>query len=70
MMDKLPSLSAESIQWYEAMIDAYHRLLSEIEKKELQEWEKENLGKNNLATSDWPGWQKYIGLPPWKLHAN
>lgn len=69
-MEHIPSLSDESMHWYEAMINAYHHLLSESEKKELETWEKENLGKGDLATSDWPGWKKHIGVPPWKLHAS
>jgi len=69
-MDQIPSLSDESMKWYEKMINTYNNILSEDEKKELEAWEKEFTGKANLATSVWPGWQKHIGLPPWKLHAN
>lgn len=34
------------------------------ERSTLFEWEKSHLG-GDYATSDWPGWQKYIGRPPW-----
>ena len=51
-----------------AMQDAYHAM-SEEEKEELHAWERENLGNPDypdLATSDWPGWRRFLGPPPWK----
>jgi len=38
--------------------------MPESEKKELLAWEKTHLGHGTFATSDWPGWEKYIGEPP------
>ena len=52
------------------MLDAYNNVLSDDERKELAACEKENLGQSEKATSDWPGWIKYIGLPPWKVKSN
>jgi hypothetical protein len=36
------------------------------EKRDLEKWEHENLGRRDvcLGTTDWPGWIKYIGPPP------
>jgi len=65
---KMNVLSEEHMAWYRKMIDAYDNLLSEEEKRALAEWEKNNLP--DKATSDWPGWIKYIGPPPWKVRAN
>ena len=50
--------------WFAAMARALDGL-SEAERCELREWEEENLGPpNDLATSDWPGWRRYIGEKP------
>lgn len=54
--------------FHEAMLDTY-AAMSEEEKAELHAWEKENLGNPDhpdVGTSDWPGWRKYLGPPPWK----
>jgi hypothetical protein len=34
----------------------------------LHTWEREYVGASTgkFATSDWPGWEKYIGKPPWE----
>lgn len=69
-MNLPPSLSDENMAWYQKMMDTYHNTLTAEEKNALAEWEKENLGKDEKATSDWPGWQKHIGLPPWKVRSN
>jgi hypothetical protein len=38
--------------------------IPESERTELEKWEKENLDGHSIGTSDWPGWEKYIGLRP------
>src|SRR5690554_5137825 len=43
------------------MIGVYKALPAE-ELGALHKWESENLGE--LATSDWPGWDKYLGRAP------
>lgn len=58
-----------NLEWYRKLVDAYDRLLSPEEKVQLHEWEKEHLGDGNLATSDWPGWERHIGLPPWRVES-
>jgi hypothetical protein len=55
----------ENIAYYERMVDVGEQL-PEDEMNELLAWERENIPKGE-KTSDWPGWKKYIGLPPWKL---
>lgn len=39
--------------------------MPEEEREELIWWESENVDGHDVGTSDWPGWIKYIGLPPW-----
>ena len=51
-----------------AMADAYEAM-SDEEKEELHAWERENLGdpeRRDMGTSDWPGWRRYLGPPPWR----
>lgn len=44
-----------------AMLGCYAALPFE-ERVRLHEWEAEHLNKfENLGTSDWPGWERYIG---------
>jgi hypothetical protein len=60
-------LMNESIYWFKQMVEASEYLLTEEDKKLLEEWDREVVdGSGKYATSDWPGWEKYIGLPPWK----
>ena len=40
-----------------------HKALSEAERAALQTWEREHIG-GSFGTSDWPGWEKYIGPKP------
>jgi hypothetical protein len=49
--------------WYAKLIEAY-RVMSDEEKRELEEWEKKNVNGHSVATSDWPGWERYIGKKP------
>lgn len=46
------------------MLGAYAAMPVE-EQYELHRWESENLGDSASGTSNWPGWLKYIGIPPW-----
>lgn len=59
-------ISMREFRDYLAAIYGVYSALSEAERQELHEWEEENLGKGDskIATSDWPGWVKYIGPPP------
>ena len=69
-MNECPNLIRNNLRWYEAMVNTYHFRLSESEKKELAAWENEQPILEKAVTSDWPGWQRYIGLPPWKVAGN
>ncbi len=51
------------IVWYRQMVETYLNL-SEDEKKALEEWTRENLGREGAILSDWPGWEKHIGERP------
>lgn len=53
------------MMWYRAMRTTYEAMSLE-EREHLHAWELENLPDSLLATSDWPGWEKYIGKPPWE----
>jgi hypothetical protein len=56
----------QGLEWYQRMHNAYKEQLTPEEKSKLHEWEEENLGREEFSTSDWPGWEKHIGLPPWR----
>jgi hypothetical protein len=55
----------EGRDWMAAMLGVY-ATLPEREREELHAWEAENLDGATVGTSDWPGWAKYIGEPPWR----
>jgi len=50
-------------EWYRQMSFCFE-VLSEKERADLSRWETENLPGTNVGTSDWPGWEKYIGKFP------
>lgn len=50
------------MSWWGMMLGCW-RAIPESEKKALEEWEKVNLN-GQIGTSNWPGWEKYIGKPP------
>jgi hypothetical protein len=53
------------IEYYAAMYGAY-QAMPENEKADLHAWERGHIdGSGKIGTSDWPGWEKYIGKPPW-----
>ena len=64
MNRRMKAFHKKMLHWFAAMgrtLDG----MSEAERCELREWEKENLGPSkDLATSDWPGWRRYIGEKP------
>lgn len=52
------------LAWYEKMVES-HKLLSNEEKQDLAEWDRTKVdGSGKVSTSDWPGWEKYIGKRP------
>ena len=51
------------VNWYAAMCGA-GRAMSLAEQQDLLDWEAENLDGCTVGTSDWPGWEKYIGPKP------
>jgi len=70
-MDHTPSLSDDYLCWHEQMMDVFNNRLTQAEKDELASWEREHVtGDGQFGTSDWPGWKKYIGIPPAKLRSN
>lgn len=52
------------LEWTGKMIETY-KSMSDEEKQELAEWERTHVdGSGRVATSDWPGWERYIGKRP------
>jgi hypothetical protein len=57
----------DCMAWTKAMLECVENLLPD-EKAELEEWDHRMVtGDGRFATSDWPGFEKHIGLPPWRL---
>lgn len=57
----------EYIAWCGKMVETGQNLLTEEEKQSLKEWDRTMVdGSGKYGTGDWPGWEKYIGPPPWK----
>lgn len=50
------------------VLKAYESMPEE-EKEELHRWEQKHLDGHSVATSDWPGWERYVGKAPWKLES-
>jgi hypothetical protein len=64
MSGRTRAFHVKLLDWFAAM---RHSLdgLSEADRRELWQWESENIGPTkDLALSDWPGWRKYIGDRP------
>ena len=68
-MDPVSPLASQNMEWYRKMIGVYKKLSRE-ELQDLEQWEKQNLPSSEKATSDWPGWLRHIGPPPWKVRTN
>jgi hypothetical protein len=51
--------------WFMRMVEASLQL-SDEDRQALKEWEAANLDGETVTTSDWPGWEKYIGKKPVK----
>ena len=51
------------LDWIGRTIAAYNAMSGE-EKQELHDWEREHLDGCTGATSDWPGWRRYVGPQP------
>jgi hypothetical protein len=61
------SLIAERMEIYAyfGMMVAVSKLLPPEEREDLERWDREMVtGDATFATSDWPGWEKYIGKMP------
>lgn len=46
------------------IITGVYAALPPHERAALEQWERENLDGRTVASSDWPGWDKYIGPAP------
>lgn len=53
-----------ALEWF-AMMYGVYKAMPESEREELLAWEIEHInGSGKFGTSDWPGWEKYIGPAP------
>src|SRR6266487_6723827 len=51
------------LEWYAMMVGAGAAMPAD-EKLALEEWERTHRDGHATGTSDWPGWEKYIGKKP------
>ena len=51
------------MQWYGKMMECVERLTPE-ERAAFDQWERER--PEGVATSDWPGFAKYLAVAPWE----
>jgi HNH endonuclease len=58
----------DSMMYFAQMV-AVGKMLPPDEFAALEAWDSTMVGKGGLGTSDWPGWRKYIGEPPWHAWA-
>ncbi len=58
--------STHHLAWYRRMLDVLDGGLSPEEAEALRAWERQHVWEGDHVTADWPGWEKHIGLPPWK----
>jgi Meiotically Up-regulated Gene 113 (MUG113) protein len=62
-MNRREAFRVELLGWYTAM-GAVGKAMPHAEMRELLDWETRNLNGCTVGTSDWPGWEKYIGQKP------
>jgi len=55
--------STDVLLWMAQMVGVY-RAMPDAEREELERWERENVDGSAIGSSDWPGWEKYIGRCP------
>lgn len=55
--------ATEIYAYMHAMMGALSAMSAD-QRAELDSWEKDNLDGHSSGTSDWPGWEKYIGPRP------
>ncbi len=52
---------------YVGMTIVASKFLSEEQRREMEQWESENLDGHSVASTDWPGWEALIGKKPKKF---
>lgn len=63
LADRSSLCPIDILGWFGAMYGCYQAMPAH-EKTALLEWERTNLDGCTVGTSDWPGWEKYIGKCP------
>jgi hypothetical protein len=53
-----------SIDWYGNMLVCVDQMLTPEERTEFEEWDFNR--PDGVPTSDWPGFERHIGSPPYK----
>ena len=60
-----------AIGWYRRMQHALDNEMSPDEVAEFERWEAEHVkGDGEFTSTDWPGWARIIGPPPWEYGKN
>jgi hypothetical protein len=54
----------ESLMWFITLIGVVVKFMTEEQRRELEEWEKEDMNEQGTSTSDWPRLERIIGKPP------
>jgi hypothetical protein len=54
---------SEIMDWFGAMLECVSKLPPN-ERTALEEWDKQR--PDGVASSDWPGFDKYLGKKPWE----
>jgi hypothetical protein len=62
--DRVISITVgRGLQWYGKMVSCIDNL-SPADRAELEKWDSER--PDGVATSDWPGFAKYLPPKPWE----
>jgi hypothetical protein len=54
----------ESLMRFITLMGVAVKFMTEEQRRELEEWEKENMDEHGTLTSDWPRLERIIGKPP------
>lgn len=63
--EELTAYQQRCLAWFESQHKAYAQL-TDTERADLANWDRYMVTGEGISTADWPGWARYIGLPPWE----
>lgn len=64
MSSERSKAAVQMMRWYRGLVETYNTRLTEEELKSLAQYEA---SPNFTCTSDWPGWEKHLGPPPFSV---